>query len=1267
MALTSITRDFVVKAGALVEGTSFVTSSTGQTSTLQVNGGAAIAKNLVVGTTATIWGATTLQGSLVVNGYSQLGLLTATTFTATTSNITGNETVGGNFQVTGLFTATGASELGSTLKVTGNSQFNGALNTFSGALFVTGTNIFTVGTGASNFGGIVNVTNNTTANSAGGTGALVVTGGTLINDNLVVKSTAYNTATNTANAIYTAGAVYADKGLTVAGPVLFKDIVTFNGTATYVLSTNTYYTDNILEIHTPPTGVYGQWTVDDGKDIGFRFHYYTNSTDTNAALVLDNTTKYLDWYNAGAEAANGDFSTASFGTFRTGNIILTTATNATSTVTGSLQLAGGAGIGLAVYAGGNGSFSSLTGRNLTTASNFLFSDANGNIVNSPINYNYVTGRIVGTVDLANTATNIVGGASGSLPYQTGAGATTMLAIGTNGYILSVVGGNPAWTSVSGLTAGLSTTATNIAGGLADQIPYQTGPGQTGFNVGLRFNGTTFTTTNVVVSNNANATGYNNNTGALQVKGGAAINNDLWVGGDINLQGSLFLKGVGLDQITGSTGTFDFVIIEGTGTALTVTDGSTFGGITTVTNSTAVSTTASGAFQVRNGGIGIGGGGVFGSVVTATLFSGASTQVQTIQQTGNASYFFTFVDSNNASATGELVYTTSSFSVNPATGAVTVAGSLLATSANPTNGVAAAGAIQVTGGVGIAKDIYVGTTATVAGTVLATSGTPTNGAAATGAVQVTGGVSIAKDLYVGTTATVVGVTYHNNTTPSLASATAGAVQTTGGVGIAKDIYVGTTATVAGILYETNTAAANGVAAGGAVQVTGGVGIAKDIYVGTTATVAGSATVAGTLYATSTSPALTGGGGILAAVEVSGGVDITKDIFVGTTATVAGVLLATGATPVLGVAAAGVVQVTGGVGIAKDIYVGTTATIAGLLNITNTSPSLGAGALGSIETAGGVGIAKDLDVGTTATIAGITFHNNTTPTLASATQGSVQTTGGVGIAKDIYVGTTATVAGAIVASSTTPTFASATAGAVQVAGGVGIAKDLYVGTTATINNLNVTGTASLPSTISLSALTVTNLTVTNNETVGNNLSVANLFTATGAAVFGNTVSVTGIATFNNVQDSNATNNGSIVTLGGVGIAKNLTVGQAVTVGSATTQTVVNAYYSNNFLLSSYTSGFIVSNSQINLDAFSASAYRTCKYVIQIVDGTKIHVEEILLFHDGTNVYMTEYGIATSQGELGDFDAQLATGTVTLKFTANYTPTNMTIKTVRQAITL
>ena len=341
---------------------------------------------------------------------------------------------------------------------------------------------------------------------------------------------------------------------------------------------------------------------------------------------------------------------------------------------------------------------------------------------------------------------------------------------------------------------------------------------------------------------------------------------------------------------------------------------------------------------------------------------------------------------------------------------------------------------------------------------------------------------------------------------------------------------------------------------------------------------------------------------------------------------------------------------------------------------------------------------MDVGTTATFAGITFHNNTTPTLASATAGAVQTTGGVGIAKDIYVGTTATVGGQLVvtgytalnggatisAATITNTFAvsgysilgllragDTTATNLTVTGTLGVTGVTTLSTvnatTASITNLTVTGTASLPGNITLSALTVTNLTVTGNETVGQNLLVSNLFTASSAATLGSTLGVTGIATFNSTQDSNATNNGSIVTLGGIGITKNATIGIAATIGSVSTQTVVPAIYSNNSLYSSYTSQFIVTNSNINLDTYSASAYRTAKYIVQIVDGTKVHVEEILVFHDGTNVYLTEYGISTSQGELGTFDANLGGGTITVTFQANYTPTNMTIKLVRTAITL
>ena len=63
---------------------------------------------------------------------------------------------------------------------------------------------------------------------------------------------------------------------------------------------------------------------------------------------------------------------------------------------------------------------------------------------------------------ATTATNITGGASGSLPYQTGSGATSLLAIGSTGQVLKVVGGLPAWSSDSSGVTVVDDTTTNAS-------------------------------------------------------------------------------------------------------------------------------------------------------------------------------------------------------------------------------------------------------------------------------------------------------------------------------------------------------------------------------------------------------------------------------------------------------------------------------------------------------------------------------------------------------------------------------------------------------------------------------------------------------------------------------------------------------------------------------------------------------------------------------------------------------------------------------------
>ena len=59
-------------------------------------------------------------------------------------------------------------------------------------------------------------------------------------------------------------------------------------------------------------------------------------------------------------------------------------------------------------------------------------------------FNQNTSGNAATATSAVTSTNLAGGATGSVPYQTGAGATTFVGIGSTGQVLTVAGGVPTW-------------------------------------------------------------------------------------------------------------------------------------------------------------------------------------------------------------------------------------------------------------------------------------------------------------------------------------------------------------------------------------------------------------------------------------------------------------------------------------------------------------------------------------------------------------------------------------------------------------------------------------------------------------------------------------------------------------------------------------------------------------------------------------------------------------------------------------------------------
>ena len=79
-----------------------------------------------------------------------------------------------------------------------------------------------------------------------------------------------------------------------------------------------------------------------------------------------------------------------------------------------------------------------------------------------------------TIAIGN-ATNLNGGATGSIPYQASSSNTTFLALGTTTYLLRAGASAPEYADPSTITVG---TATNLASGAAGSIPYQTASGVT---------------------------------------------------------------------------------------------------------------------------------------------------------------------------------------------------------------------------------------------------------------------------------------------------------------------------------------------------------------------------------------------------------------------------------------------------------------------------------------------------------------------------------------------------------------------------------------------------------------------------------------------------------------------------------------------------------------------------------------------------------------------------------------------------------------------
>ncbi len=262
------------------------------------------------------------------------------------------------------------------------------------------------------------------------------------------------------------------------------------------------------------TRIYGTATVDTQLIVSGTAT--STSTTTGALIVTGGAGFGRDLRVGGSITATSIFvgpwavSTGSGGLVSpySGIFTITNTTNASSTITGALQVAGGAGIGRDVWVGGIIEVLSNTNASSTTTGALQIiggAGIGGNLYvggeivaqRLTIQFTTVTTTLIQTDDVIQTTntTNATSTTTGALVVAGGAGVGRDLRVGG------------------------SITATNIYVG-----PWAVSTGSSGSGLVSPYSGI-FTITNTTSATSTI-------TGALQVAGGVGIGGDLWIGGTV---------------------------------------------------------------------------------------------------------------------------------------------------------------------------------------------------------------------------------------------------------------------------------------------------------------------------------------------------------------------------------------------------------------------------------------------------------------------------------------------------------------------------------------------------------------------------------------------------------------------------------------------------------------------------------------------------------------------------------------------------------------
>jgi hypothetical protein len=950
----------------------------------------------------------------------------------------------------------------------------------------------------------------------------------------------------------------------------------------------------------------------------------------------------------------------------TNNINIVPTAGSSSTSTGALTVAGGVGIGGSIW----------------TSTDYYSSISGVGHSNGVITYGVWSG----------TAISVVYGGTGLTTYSTGdivyaSSSTTLgkITAGTAGSVLTSAGAGttPYWalaastgvTSINGLTTSTQTFSTSISG--SGFTIGSTGSTHT-YYIGLAGNASTGLISSASqtlfglktfasgISVTSGTASTSTTTGDFTVTGGVGIGGSLWTSttnlssiSGVGISNSVITSGVwsgtAISAIKGGTGLVSYT----TGDILYASSSTTLGSIAAGTAGSVLTSAGAGSTPYWAASTGSASGMTLNGLTSTTQYFATSISGSgfTIGSTGSTHNFYVALAGNAStgliSGAAQTIFglktfgsgvaiTSGTASTNTTTGALTVAGGVGITGQLSVNTIAlGTTAVSITPSM-----IFTGTAGTVitmsvlSDTTLAWEGSSgqlfsidnnlssgeifsVSDISGLPVITASAGQTITLNEFGGFTQVGNGLASTNTTT--------GALRVIGGVGITGSLYLGspllipsggtglTTYTTGDILYASSSTTLARITAGTAGSVLTSAGAGSTPYWAVSTGSGSGITLNGLTATTQTFATSISGSGFTIGSATS-----THTFYIG----------------LAGNASTGLISSTGQTIFGLKTFGSGVAITSGTAS-TSTST-------GDLVVSGGVGIGGSLWTSATnfSSISGVGHSNSVITSGVWSGTAISAVNGGTGLVS--YT------TGDILYASSSTTLARITAGSAgSVLTSAGSGATPYWGLTASTGVTSINGltasTQTFATSISGSGFTIGSTGSTHTFYIGlaGNASTG-LISGAAQTIFGVKTFASGLA-ITASTGSTSTSTGALIVSGGAGIGGTLTA--------------------NNIIVSTLTVGLISDVLTASLGttnttpdqvvhSISASAYRTLKYVVSIASSTWYQGQEIIVVHNGTNVWMTEYAQVLTGGlgqTLSTFEADINSGNIRLLVTPTHAVTD------------